>query len=239
MNAKRKYRNTLEFVENGFHACADNAADLTAASRILLQHGLHAPAASLAILAIEELGKLFAIDGLLFARADDHKSAAFAKSLRSHQEKFTLFGSFCRFLRHLASHDPRAGHDTRFDATITKVVNKLYRDGGLVLDRLRSESFAALDGLKQDGFYVTMSSAGLVSPRSAGEPEFAKLLGEVAFRATDTLGVLRKGGCFERYIERARSLRGAMSEPDQIELERVGREVCEALFGHEDNPTNG
>src|SRR6266851_5564071 len=75
----RKYRNSLEFIERGFQACWHNAQDLVLASKKLIDGELHAPALSLAVLALEELAKLCAIDGLLFARHDDHKSEAFFK----------------------------------------------------------------------------------------------------------------------------------------------------------------
>ena len=198
MNSKRKYRNTLEFVEIGIQACSDNATDLTTASRIFLEHQLHAPAASLAILAIEELGKLFAIDGLLFARTDDHKAQAFSQSLRSHQAKFHLFGSFWRFLAHFASYDPRHQKDQPFDETIQTVINMLIKDGEAVLDRIGEETFAPLDILKQSGFYVTLSSGNLVSPRNGVDPAFAQLLYDVAFRASSTLNFVLKGGTLQR-----------------------------------------
>jgi AbiV family abortive infection protein len=63
--SKRKFRSSLEFVEAGFRACLQNAQDLVSASQKLIAAELHAPALSVAVLALEELGKLFALDGLL------------------------------------------------------------------------------------------------------------------------------------------------------------------------------
>jgi len=81
---KPKYRNKLEFVESAFEACWKNTNDLIAAAKLLLDKGLHGIALSTAVLALEELGKLFCIDGLLFARSDYYKAEAYAKSLKSH-----------------------------------------------------------------------------------------------------------------------------------------------------------
>ena len=55
-HSKRKYRNTLEFVESGFRACWENALDLNAASQKLHDGGFHATGLSLSVLALEELG---------------------------------------------------------------------------------------------------------------------------------------------------------------------------------------
>ena len=56
---KRKYRNDLGFIEQGFRACWQNTQDLTNAAKHLLDNGLHAPALSLSVLALEEIGKRF------------------------------------------------------------------------------------------------------------------------------------------------------------------------------------
>jgi len=72
---KRRNRNSLEFVETGFRACWCNAQDLVASSKALMDGGLHAPGLSLAVLALEELAKLCAIDGLLYALYLDNLAA--------------------------------------------------------------------------------------------------------------------------------------------------------------------
>ena len=84
---KRRYRNNLDFVEAGLCACWRNANELVAASKNLIDRGQHAPALSLSVLALEELGKMCAIDGLVFARSNDDKAQRFDKSLRGHDVK--------------------------------------------------------------------------------------------------------------------------------------------------------
>jgi AbiV family abortive infection protein len=88
---RRKYRNSLGYVERAFRACLLNASDLVAASKALIGEGLNAPALALSVLALEELGKLLAIDGLLFARSDDHKAMTFHKSGKSHKCEASCF----------------------------------------------------------------------------------------------------------------------------------------------------
>jgi hypothetical protein len=46
---KRRYGKFLEFVQAGFVACLQNARDLVAASKILMDSGYHAPALSVSV----------------------------------------------------------------------------------------------------------------------------------------------------------------------------------------------
>jgi AbiV family abortive infection protein len=104
---KRRYRNSLGFVAGGFPACWRNANDLLAASKNLIEQGLHAPGLSLAVLALEEIGKMCAIDGLLFAQSDDHKAQRFGKSLRDHDTKLAALPLLPLFISNLSHVDPR------------------------------------------------------------------------------------------------------------------------------------
>jgi AbiV family abortive infection protein len=63
---KRTYNEALGFVQSGFVACWRNASDLVSASKVLLDAGIHAPAVSLAVLALEEMGKLFAVERIRY-----------------------------------------------------------------------------------------------------------------------------------------------------------------------------
>ena len=56
------------------------------------------PALSMAVLAVEELAKLCAIDGLLFARREDEKELLFRKTLKSHSVKLATFDAFPFFI---------------------------------------------------------------------------------------------------------------------------------------------
>src|SRR6266566_7629149 len=103
---KRRYRNSLDFVAGGFRACWRNANDLLAASKNLIEQGLHAPGLSLAVLALEEIGKMCAIDGLLFAQSDDHKAQRFGKSQRDHDTKLAALSILPLFISNLSHVDP-------------------------------------------------------------------------------------------------------------------------------------
>jgi len=72
---------------------------------------------ALSILALEELGKLLAINGLLFAPKDDHKAMAFQKSGKDHPFKLQTFGMFPIFVYNVSIHDPRYG-EKRFNQAL-------------------------------------------------------------------------------------------------------------------------
>jgi AbiV family abortive infection protein len=229
-SGKRKYRNSLEFVETGFRACLQNAHDLVSASQKLISSELHAPALSLAVLALEELGKLYAIDGLLFARAEDHKAAAFAKSGRSHSTKLEILVTLPLLLGNLAEADPRYGKELAYNQALAISFVNLKREGNVVLGTLQTQSLAELDMWKQRGFYSEASNSRFLAPRDAIDPALTNVVYHLAWRATTTLDFIVKGGNLDRYISRARSIRAALSEEEHQELERLGRELFVRIF---------
>ncbi len=120
---KRNYRNNIEFVGAGFKACWHNTQDLVKAAKALLDNSSHALALSISVLALEELGKLFCIDGLLFSRTDDHKAETFAKSLKSHSTKLSALELLPLLLGNIASIDPRYQTEARFVQAVAIIVD--------------------------------------------------------------------------------------------------------------------
>jgi AbiV family abortive infection protein len=217
-------------VEAGFRACLQNAQDLLLASQTLIAAKLHAPALSLAVLALEELGKLYTIDGLLYARPDDHKAIAFAKSGRSHSTKLDIFETFPLLLGNLGAADPRYGKERAYNQALVISISHLKDDGNTVLNKLETQMFAELDMWKQKGFYSEVADNRLLAPRDAIDPGFTNAVYHLAWRATTTLDFVLKGGNLERYISGARAIRATLSEDTHQELERLGREVFARMF---------
>jgi len=227
----RDYRNTLDYIESGFRACWRNTMDLVEASKTLMEKDLHAPALSLSVLAVEELAKLRAIDGLLYARPDDHKTQAFKKAGKSHSAKLMMFETIPLFLGNLATADPRYGREERFEKTLVITIENLRRDGNEVMAKLEKDAFLRLDELKQAGFYVTAEEGAFVAPRDSVDRGLAEMVYRLAWRATTTLDFLLKGGNLERYMTNAREIRAALSETEHQELERLGNELFRDFFG--------
>lgn len=228
---KRRYRNTLKFVESGFRACSKNAHDLVQASSEILKANFHALAAAVAVLAIEELSKLFAIDGLLFARADDEKAKGLSDALKSHATKLTTFTRFPMFLERLACIDPRWQTDEAFRTAFFMSRNTLLYDSEVLLKMLGASSFEELNALKQKALYVSVGSAGFFAPSDAVGADVAKAVHVVARKAMTTLDFLLKSGNLDRYLENARQTRNALSEADHALLEAIAKERFRQLFG--------
>jgi AbiV family abortive infection protein len=237
MNDKNKcvYNKSLDYVEQGFRACWKNANDLVKAAKLLLDSQFHALALSISILAIEELAKLFALDGLLYARAGDHKDDAFRAAMKSHQTKLELFETFPLLLGQLSRMHPKHSIDKKFNLAIAISVQNLKNDGNAVMSYLKNEAFSLLDISKQKGFYVYNIDSNLVAPAESIDPAFGKVVYRLAWRATTTLDFLLKDGHLERYIENARRIRSRLSEQEHQKLERAGAETARLLFLTEDN----
>lgn len=227
---RRNYRSNLDFVADAFRACLANSTQLVKASKILLDSGHHALCLSLSVLAIEELGKLFCVDGLLFARADDERAKTFAKSLKSHSTKLSAFELFPLLLKNVAATDPRFGSENRFDQAILIGTQDLLERGNLVLELLAGEGFTELDAWKQLGFYAQPSGSTFRTPEKAIETKMAESVYMLAWRASTTLEFLLKEENLERYINAARSLRATMTDADHLRLLEASGEMIEQLF---------
>jgi AbiV family abortive infection protein len=232
---KRKYRNSLEYIERGFQACWLNAQDLVLASKKLIDGGLHAPALSLAVLALEELSKLCAIDGLLFARQVDHKSEAFSKASRDHSFKLTILQFFPILIGSLARVDPRFGKEQAYDEALAISLHQMQANGNALMAQLKDGGFLSLNDQKQEGFYVSVRGEGLMAPRDAIERSAAEATYQLAWRAVTTLDFVLKAGNLARYIDNARSVRKALTEAQHRELEHLGRDHFENIFCRPDD----
>lgn len=228
---KRRYHSNLGFIEQGFRACWQNAQDLIACAKSLNDAGMHAPALSLSVLALEELGKLMALDGLLFARHDDSRSKYFKDSSRSHETKLGSIALFPLFLGSLMASDPRCGNDPAYAQANVSNIRNLQQDVNAILARLGNEGFRGLDKYKQCGFYVSTTSKGLQAPRNNVDPKLAEMVYTLAWRSTTSVDVLLKEGNLERYIQQARNVRSKLTEAGHKELEQLGEEHAERLFG--------
>lgn len=226
---KRRYRNALPNVEQGFRACWQNAQDLVKASDQLLAVELYGPALALAVLALEELAKLMAIDGLLFARPNDGKADLYKLAAKSHSAKLSIFEMFPFLLGNLAHSDPRYGTE-RFNLAVAASIKQLQSDGNDVMAEMNAGAFKKLDEWKQWGFYTACTDSGFVPPRSSVPPTLARKVRQLAWRATTTLDFLLKAGNLGRYIEQARSIRDKLSEDQHRQMEESAQKLAAQLF---------
>ena len=94
---KAKYTHSLKFLKSGYLAIRDSVSQLVESSTVLLESGAHSQAASLAVIALEECGKIFLLDSLLFSKPDDDYVKGFKKgSVRSQGQAlcYAVFHSY-------------------------------------------------------------------------------------------------------------------------------------------------
>ena len=228
--AKRNYRANLDFIAEAFTASLENAEELVSAAKALGDSGHHATMLSLSVLALEELGKLFCIDGLLFARADDFKAKTFSKALKSHSVKLNAVELLPLLMLNIARTDPRYESEGRFKKALNVSAIDLNARGNTVLELLAGNGFQRLDEWKQFGFYSQPRGDTFVKPSVAVSKEISEAVYMLAWRSVTTLSFLFKEEGLKRYIGHAVEIRARLSEADHMKLQEEAANTVDDLF---------
>lgn len=186
-------------------------------------------ALSLAVLGMEEIGKMWIIDGLLFAKPNDERSQLFKKGFRSHGLKLEALDVFPFMVNYLATLDPRYNNEQRFNQTLAIVI-KQYKEQRQSLESWLGPScdLRDLDLWKQKGFYAHVDAGRFVRPSEIDE-NFATGVVELAFRMVDVLDFLLKSN-MGRYKELIASLRRKMTEEQWNEIHSLALRIMENTF---------
>lgn len=231
----RKYSKALSFIEDGFTACARNAIDLTGAAEKLSAEKYYAPCLSMSVLALEEMGKMFFIDGLLFAKSEGTKAEYFGKSLKSHNVKLAAVPMIPVLATMVARSDPRFDKLEIFRRALAMGHENWEQAGQEVLILAGHENFEFLDRWKQSGFYVSLINGNkFQSPRDGVDPNIAECVRKFAQLSAANLEFAFSGGNLKRYMEQARAIRSKLSEQDHHLLEENAEEMIGWLFGDQD-----
>jgi len=229
---KRKYRSSLEFVESGFRACWRNALDLLRAARLQLDAKQPGVALSLSVLAMEEVGKMMFLDGLLFSRPGDHKDEQFRSGHRKHQWKLRFLDLFPLFLRSLAMHDSRYGNESAYNQALAVTIHNLKNERAALVAWLgESCDLTELDNWKQRGLYASADGERFLTPQERISGDFARAVYTLACRFTTTIDFLLEGENIDSYFDFAREIRAKLSEADHQLFESLGREAAEEMSG--------
>lgn len=231
MAGDRKYSKSLSFIEEGFAACSRNAIDLTRAAEKLSAEKYYAPCLSMSVLALEEMGKMFFIDGLLFAKSEGTKAEYFGKSLRSHNVKLAAVPMIPVLATMVARSDPRFNELEIFRRALAMGHKNWEQAGQEVLDLAGQDNFEFLDRWKQSGFYVSLVNGNkFQSPRDGVDPNLAECVRKFAQLSAANLEFALGGGNLQRYIEQAKTIRSTLSERDHHFLEENAEEMIGWLF---------
>ncbi len=203
-----------EYIYSGFEASYRTAIKNGESAKGLLEKlGNPQLAVSTAILSLEEVGKMFLIDGLLFSREGDSRYKNFKDGFRSHKMKLDAVECFPLFVYYIAQLDPRLKTTPAFSQTIAVILTRMK---GLRnrLNEVFDPSFTLrdLDIVKQKGFYAHESSGNdFKATDELISEEQAKAVVEFAYNSIDLLRFLLKDN-LERYRKRISELRANVNE---------------------------
>jgi AbiV family abortive infection protein len=228
---KLNYRNNLDFIEKAIRASWKNAQELLSGAEILIDKEHHAQALSLSVLALEEVGKLFCIDGLIFSKPKDHKAEAFSKSLKSHETKLLALNLISMLIYNYANCDPRYDSDKAYKKALAIGINNMKNSGNNVLELIDENDFCGLDRMKQAGFYSQLTKKNtFITPSKALGTEEVKIVYDFAELVIGNLNFVLEDGNLERYIDRAKRSRTALSMDDLEIISAQAEELVRELF---------
>lgn len=234
MGKRQSYSEGIDLVEEGFIACWKNIQDLVSSARILFDNEKHAPALSLAVLALEEMGKLISIDGLLLSVQGDDKSNTYRKSSRSHKDKLIGFEVFALLLHSIAQHDARIKNDDLFKRAFLIGIINMKDAGNAVLSLLGPiENFTRLDQEKQSGFYSALYDGKIAAPREHVSKELAKAVLVLAEIASGNLSFVLSDGGLSKYISFFRDVRRKLSAQGHEQVKAMADMAVREIFDTE------
>jgi hypothetical protein len=147
-------------------------------------------AASVAIAALEEIGKMMLLDDLLFGRSPQPQL--------ERCDKLEAVELYSRFLQCLSSDDPRR-HDLGLNRVIAVAGVRFESSKQKLSDLLGGEfRFGDLYALKQRGLYSHTAAGAVRVNRESANPELTKAIIDIVRCITDTLHLLL-GSSFEHY----------------------------------------
>jgi AbiV family abortive infection protein len=199
--------NTEEICQ-GFEQSFRTALEHSRSARTLLMQGTHATAVSLAVLSLEEIGKMIVIDGLLFAKPGDDRWNRHKKVFRSHSLKLQAVEILPFFVRYLSELEPRPSDHPKWARTVVSGVTKVKAARWQLQEQFGDEfTLEQLDRFKQFGFYTHKLDGGSYKrPSELVSKRQARLIVAFASSITGLLEALLTP-YLDQYKEHIRSVR--------------------------------
>lgn len=225
-----QYRNPVDSIGEGIEACWLNALALLESAKLVKSQGHHALALSLAVLAMEEIGKMSMIDGLLFAKPGDERSKIVEGGFRSHKSKLGALDVFPFLLNYLSTLDPRYNTEQRFNLTLAIVPQQYKRERQALEPWLGPAcDLRVLDSWKQKGFYTHFDSSGRFVRPAEIEEDFSTAVVQLANRLVDAVNFVLKDNMI-RYKERIRLLREKLTDAQLLQIRKRVQELVNEMF---------
>lgn len=223
------YSHSDDRLLDAFAKAYASAVANSAAAKSLAEQGYHAQAASLAVLSLEEVGKMMLLDGLLFARTGDERYKRWKKGHLAHREKLDAVELYPVFLHYLTMTDKRNG-EARYKQTMLLMQTELQARRQALVTLLGAEcSLSALDAVKQNGFYSHDVNGELRANVDGVEAELSEAIVGLAWRVTDTLRFVLEES-LENYGQLVRSVRAKLDDSTLREVRSSAEQMVEAMF---------
>lgn len=212
---KPKYIYPLNYLKNGFETIPVATRDLVNASNALLTQKAYAPALSLSIIALEECGKIFILDSLLFLR--DKENNYFKKSSISHKDKLDAVQFSIPLLLEISKHDEKFRDEKtkkRFETAIRIGLKNLHDQYIELREKMPNSDIRQLDMIKQRGFYTDFYDNQFRIPSDGVEPEIATLANKLANSFIGNIEFIMNKKAISGYLSWAKKVRGNLSIED-------------------------
>jgi len=225
-----QYRSPVDSIGEGIEACWLNALDLLKSAKLVKSQGHHALALSLAVLTMEEIGKMVMVDGLLFAKPGDERNKIFEGGFRSHKSKLGALDVFPFLLNYLCTLDPRYNTEQGFNLTLAIVLQQYKRERQALEPWLGPAcDLRDLDLWKQRGFYTHFNLSGHFVRPAEIDKDFSTAVVHLANRLVDAVNFILKDN-ITRYKERIHSLKEKLTEEQVLEIRKHAQDLVEAMF---------
>lgn len=227
---KPKYIRPLHFIESGFINIKATVNDLVKSSNLLLKKGAYAHALSLSVIALEECGKIFILDSLLFAR--DKNQNFYKKSSISHKDKLDAFQFSITLLNLISKMDTRYLNEKtnhKFSLAVTIGLKNLHDKYKEIRDNLPDEDFRVLDIYKQKGFYSHESDNNYTTPFESVDKDLSVQINQLANLFLKNMKFIMNEQAVNDYITFAKRIRGNLSEDEWVKINRNANRMVTAL----------
>ena len=219
---KAKYIYPLKYLEDGFQKIPIATRELVNASNVLLAQKAYAPALSLSIIALEECGKIFILDSLLFLRNKENNY--FKKSSISHKDKLAALQFLIPLLLFISKYDKKykdAKTKKRFKKAIHIGLDNLNRQYVELREKMVESDILLLDMLKQRGFYTDFYDNQFRIPSEGIEPEITSLTNKLANSYINNIEFIMQNESIRGYLSFAKKVRGSMSIEDWSKISNL------------------
>lgn len=221
---KAKYTHSLKFLKRGYLSIRETVAQLVSSSSLLLGSGAHSQAASLAVIALEECGKIFLLDSLLFSKPDDGYVKGFKRGSISHRDKLFAVQFFIVFLKALSEHDKR-NSDERFKKAIQIGMLNLHQNYIELRDSLPNADIHELDKIKQEGFYTKLEGQDFIPTTETLSFQVAEKINKLACAMNANMDFIMTPQSVSAYVKAAESLRAEVSVEEWDRVRDIVKET--------------